>query len=64
MADFRPHSFSQRTPRLDHPLRGLDRHSRPPHPGCEVTQNYGHYYIEMVETIATWLKGARIRALR
>ncbi|HRO01744.1 hypothetical protein [Nitrobacter sp.] len=64
MADFRPNSLSRRTPGPDHPRRGPDRHSRPSHPGCEVTQNYGHYYIEMVETIATWLKGARVRALR
>ncbi|WP_041345088.1 hypothetical protein [Nitrobacter winogradskyi] len=64
MADFRPHSFSQGTPRLDHRLRGLDRRSRPPHPGYEVTGSYSHYYIEMVETIAAWLKGARIRSPR
>jgi hypothetical protein len=37
---------------------------RTPHPGCEITPNYGHYYIEMVGNIAAWLKGARVRALR
>lgn len=64
MADSRTNTFTQKTPRLGHPSRPLDSHSRAAHPGCEVTPNHGHYYIEMVETIAAWLKGARVRALR
>lgn len=64
IADSRPSIFPQKTRRLDHPLRRLDRHSGTPHLGREISQNYGHYYIEMVENIAAWLKGARVRALR
>ncbi len=54
--DSRPSILPQETRHLNHPLRRLD--SR------EITQNYGRYYIEMVENIAAWLKGARVRALR
>jgi D-3-phosphoglycerate dehydrogenase len=64
IADPRPNTFSQKALHLNHPLRRRDRHLRTPHPGCEITPNYGHYYIEMVGNIAAWLKGARVRALR
>lgn len=64
IADSRTNTFSQKALRFNHPLRRLDRRSSTPHLGCEITQNYGHYYIEMVENIAAWLKDARVRALR
>lgn len=64
IADSRPNTFSQKALYLNHPLRRRDRHLRTQHPGGEITQNYGHYYIEMVENIAAWLRSARVRALR
>jgi D-3-phosphoglycerate dehydrogenase len=64
IADPRPNTFSQTALHLNHPLRRRHRQLRTPQPGCEITPNYGHYYIEMVGNIAAWLKGARVRALR
>jgi phosphoglycerate dehydrogenase-like enzyme len=64
IADSRPNTFSRKALRLNHPLRRLDGRLGTPHIGCEITQNYGHYYIEMIENIAAWLKDARVRALR
>lgn len=57
-------SFPQKALLINHSLRRLDRRLRAPHLSREITQNYGHYYIEMVENIAAWLKGAQARARR
>lgn len=63
-ADSRPSPLCRKTPRLNHPKRRLDRRLGTSPIGCEITQNYGHYYIEMIGNIAAWLKDARVRALR
>ncbi|WP_041358204.1 hypothetical protein [Nitrobacter hamburgensis] len=59
-----PNTFSRQPPPLGHPLRKLDNTVLTPHLDNVSTENYRHYYIEMVEDIAAWLKGAPVQVLR
>lgn len=64
IGDAGPKTFSQQPPPLGHPLRKLDDTVQTPHLGNVGTENYRHYYIEMVEDIAAWLKGTPVQVLR
>ncbi|MEH6951230.1 NAD(P)-dependent oxidoreductase [Nitrobacter sp. NHB1] len=64
VGDAGPKIFSQQPLPLEHPLRKLDNTVLTPHLGDVITENYRHYYIEMVEDIAAWLKGGPVQVLR
>jgi hypothetical protein len=57
-------SRCQKALHVNHQLRRGGKRLRAPHLGHEIPQTYGHYYIEMIENIAAWLKDARVRAPR
>jgi D-3-phosphoglycerate dehydrogenase len=57
-------TFSQEPLPVDHPLRKLDNVVLTPHLGYVTEENYRHYYRDMVEGIAGWLKDEPVRVMR
>lgn len=56
-------TYSQEPLPVDHPLRKLDNVVLTPHLGYVTEENYRRYYVDMVEAIGAWLKGAPVRVM-